>query len=187
MKNLHSIPPRPGAAKRGEKGWTSLFNGKDFTGWKVNENTTPSQSKRRDRRKRRAQPLLLRGNFQNHTFKDFELKVDVMTLPGSNGGIYVDTDFRKAAGQARASKCKLITRTPGTPQNREPLFSKDNGSEVAKDNQWFTEHLIVKGRHVTILVDDKQVLMDAAGGLGRHEGVPGPPHWSGHHRVTGPR
>ncbi|MEO8663361.1 MAG: family 16 glycoside hydrolase, partial [Bryobacteraceae bacterium] len=22
-----------------EKGWTSLFNGKDFTGWKVNENT----------------------------------------------------------------------------------------------------------------------------------------------------
>ncbi len=26
------------------------------------------------------------------TPKDFELKVDIMTLPGANGGVYIDTE-----------------------------------------------------------------------------------------------
>ena len=34
------------------------------------------------------------GDFHNHTFKDFELKVDVMTLPGANGGVYIDTEYQ---------------------------------------------------------------------------------------------
>jgi hypothetical protein len=29
---------------------------------------------------------------------------------------------------------------------------KDNGAKVAHDNVWFTEHIIVKGDHITIKV-----------------------------------
>ncbi len=32
--------------------------------------------------------LFYNGNFNNHEFKNFELKADVMTTPGSNSGIY---------------------------------------------------------------------------------------------------
>ena len=34
---------------------------------------------------------------------------------------------------------------------------KDNGEEVAKDNQWFTEHIIAKGDTITIKVNDRVV------------------------------
>jgi signal peptidase I len=34
---------------------------------------------------------------------------------------------------------------------------KDNEGEVAKDNKWFTEYIIVKGDTITINVDGKPV------------------------------
>ena len=38
--------------------------------------------------------LFLRGDFHDHNFKDFELTVDVMTKPDSNGGIYIQTEYQ---------------------------------------------------------------------------------------------
>ena len=35
------------------------------------------------------------GPFRNHMFKDFELRVDAMTRQGSNGGIYILTEFQE--------------------------------------------------------------------------------------------
>ena len=34
---------------------------------------------------------------------------------------------------------------------------KDNGADVAKDNQWFTEDIVAKGDTISIKVDDKLV------------------------------
>jgi hypothetical protein len=34
---------------------------------------------------------------------------------------------------------------------------KDNNGEVAKDNTWFTEHIIAKGDKITVFVNDKLV------------------------------
>jgi hypothetical protein len=142
-----------------EKGWTSLFNGKDFTGWKVNENTETFSIKDGAivAHGERSHCFYV-GNFQNHTFKDYELKVDVMTLPGSNGGIYIDTEFQENGWPGKGFEVQVNNTYPKDPRKTGSLYSvKDNGSEVAKDNQWFTEHIIVKGDTVTILVDDKQV------------------------------
>jgi hypothetical protein len=142
-----------------EKGWTSLFNGKDFTGWKVNENTDTFSIKDGAivAHGERSHCFYV-GNFQNHTFKDYELKVDVMTLPGSNGGIYIDTEFQENGWPGKGFEVQVNNTYAKDPRKTGSLYSvKDNGSEVAKDNQWFTEHIIVKGDTVTILVDDKQV------------------------------
>ena len=35
------------------------------------------------------------GPVNNHDFKNFELMVDVMALPNSNGGIYFHTEFQE--------------------------------------------------------------------------------------------
>ena len=78
-----------------QDGWISLFNGKDFTGWKVNENTGTFTIKdgaivsHGDR-----SHCFYVGPVHDHDFKDFELKVDVMTEPGSNGGIYFHTAYQ---------------------------------------------------------------------------------------------
>ena len=82
-----------------EPGFTRVFNGKDLTGWKVSgaqESFTV-----RDGAIVASGPashLYYDGPFRNHSFRNFELKVDVMTRPGSNGGIYVLTEFQEAGG-----------------------------------------------------------------------------------------
>src|ERR1700737_3395602 len=78
-----------------EEGFTSLFNGKDLTGWKGNENTNTFSIKDGAIVAHGVRShCFYVGDFLNHSFKDFELKVDVMTLPGSNGGVYVDTEYQ---------------------------------------------------------------------------------------------
>src|SRR3982751_1184700 len=71
-----------------EKGWTELFNGKDLTGWRVNENaeTFSIQDGAIVAHGKRSHCFYV-GDVGNHAFKNFELKVDVKTLPNSNGGI----------------------------------------------------------------------------------------------------
>ncbi|MGF2043769.1 3-keto-disaccharide hydrolase, partial [Staphylococcus aureus] len=39
--------------------------------------------------------LFYDGPVANHDFKNFELKVDVMTTPGSNSGIYFHTVYQE--------------------------------------------------------------------------------------------
>ena len=35
------------------------------------------------------------GEFRNHMFRNFELKVDVMAKANSNGGVYVLTEYQE--------------------------------------------------------------------------------------------
>ena len=70
----------------GDEGWISLFNGKDLTGWKANEDTGTFSFK--DGAIVANGPrchLFYVGPVNKADFKDFEYKVDVMTEPGSNG------------------------------------------------------------------------------------------------------
>ena len=142
-----------------EKGWTPLFNGKDFTGWKVNENTNTFSIK--DGAIVAHGPrshCFYVGDFQNHNFKNFELKVDVMTLPGSNGGIYIDTEYQDQSWPGKGFEVQVNNTYNKDPRKTGSLYEvKDNGNEVAKDNEWFTEHIIAKGNTITILVNEKPV------------------------------
>jgi hypothetical protein len=82
-------------APASEPGFTSLFDGKEFTGWKI---SNPDSFKIEDGAivaNGTAGHAYYDGPFLNHTFKNFELKVDVMTRQNSNGGIYVHTDFQE--------------------------------------------------------------------------------------------
>ena len=40
--------------------------------------------------------LFYEGDYNNHVFKNFELKVDVMTYPGANSGIYFHTQYQES-------------------------------------------------------------------------------------------
>lgn len=142
-----------------EEGWTSLFDGKDLRGWKSNENVETFSIKDGAivAHGQRSHCFYM-GDFRNHKFKDFELKVDVMTLPGSNGGIYIDTEYQEKGWPGKGFEVQVNNTYNSDKRKTGSLYEvKDNGAEVAKDNEWFTEHIIAKGNTITILVNNKLV------------------------------
>src|SRR5260370_20670103 len=129
------------------------------------------------------------GSFRNHSFRNFELKVDVMTRPGSNGGVYVLTEFQEAGGNLRATgrfpSKGFEIQVNNSHTDRVRTGSLYHVSDIldespAKDDEWFTEHIIVKGDTVTGNVTDRHVVQwthppDGTGGReGAGPGSPGP-------------
>jgi hypothetical protein len=146
-----------------QNGWISLFNGKDLTGWKASENTGTFtvQDEAIVSHGPRSHCFYV-GDVQNHVFKDFELKVDVMTAPGSNGGIFIHTEYLDVGWPNKGFEVQ-VNNTHGDPIKSGSLYHvKDIGADVikdiVKDNEWFTEHIVVRGDTVTISLNDKQVV-----------------------------
>ena len=148
-----------GPALAAEPGFTSLFNGKDLTGWKASEHpdTFSVQDGAIVAHGPRSHCFYV-GSFHGHTFKDFELKVDVMTLPKSNGGVYIQTEYQETGWPGKGFEVQVNNTYPNDPRLTGSLYEvADNGAEVAKDNQWFTEDILVRGNHITVKVNDKLV------------------------------
>jgi len=142
-----------------EPGWTDLFNGKDLTGWKASENqgTFTVHDGAIVAHGPRSHCFYV-GDFHNHVFKDYELKVDIMTLPGSNGGVFIDTEYQDKGWPSRGFEVQVNNTYQGDLRRTASLYEvQDNNADVAKDNVWFTEHIIVKGNHITIKVDGKTI------------------------------
>ncbi len=142
-----------------EKGFTSLFNGKDLTGWKVNESPDTFAVKEGAivAHGKRSHCFYV-GDFHQHSFQDFELKVDVMTLPGSNGGIFIDTEYQNEGWPEKGFEVQVNNTYNTDPRKTGSLYEvKDNNSKVADDNKWFTEDIIAKGDTITIKVDGKVI------------------------------
>src|SRR5678815_5411694 len=77
-------------------GWTSLFDGKSLDGWKVGDNaSTFSVDSGMIKVNGNTAHLFYEGKVNNHSFKNFEFKADVMTRPHSNSGIYFHTTFQQ--------------------------------------------------------------------------------------------
>lgn len=142
-----------------EKGFKDLFNGKDFTGWKVNENVdTFSIKDGAIVAKGPRSHCFYVGDVMKHEFKNFELKVDVMTEANSNGGIYIATAWQDQSWPAQGFEVQVNNSYTRDPRKTASLYMvKDNANDVAKDGEWFTEHIIVKDDTITIKVHDKVV------------------------------
>jgi Domain of Unknown Function (DUF1080) len=150
-----------------EPGWTSLFNGKDFSGWKLSK---PESFRIEDGAivaNGTAGHAYYDGEFRNHTFRNFELKLDVMTRANSNGGVYVLTEFQQKGENARASgefPSKGFEIQVNNTYARDPVKTgslyhvQDVTEPPAKDDEWFTFHIVVKGNTITVKVNDKQTV-----------------------------
>ncbi len=105
-----------------QDGWISLFNGKDFTGWKVNENqqTFTIKDGAIVSHGPRSHCFYV-GDVHNHDFKDFELMVDVMTLPGSNGGVYFHTAYQDVSWPEKGFEVQVNEYQRRPHQERQPV------------------------------------------------------------------
>ncbi len=144
-------------SQKKEKGWVSLFDGKSFAGWKVNEehpNTFSIEDGTIKVAGERAH-LFYDGTVGNHDFKNFELKLMAKTLPGSNSGIFIHTAYQ-ASGWPQQGYEVQVNQTHGDWRKTGSLYSVSDVKEnLAKDNEWYEYHIIVKDKRVTIKINDK--------------------------------
>ncbi len=140
-------------------GWISLFDGKSLNGWKAGENPgTFSVENGSIKVAGSRSHLFYEGTAMNHNFKNFEFKVRVMTKPGSNSGIYFHTAFQQKGFPDKGYEVQ-VNNSHGDRIRTGSLYDiKDIGEVYVQDNVWFTEHIIVQGKKITVKINDRTVV-----------------------------
>lgn len=144
-------------SQKNEKGFVSLFDGKTFSGWKVNEEH-PSTFSIEDGTIKVAGErthLFYDGTVANHDFKNFELKLKAKTMPGSNSGIFIHTIYQ-AIGWPNKGYEVQVNQTHDDWRKTGSLYSVSDVKEnLVKDNEWYEYDITVKGKHIVIKINDK--------------------------------
>ncbi len=143
-----------------DAGWISLFNGKDLSGWRVNEN--PATFSVKDGAIVASGPrshCFYVGDIGQHTFRDFELKVDIMAGAKANGGVYIMTEYQDSGWPLKGFEVQVNNSYDGDPRRTGSLYQvKDVGDVLMKDNVWYTQYVMVKGNTITLRLNDKEVV-----------------------------
>lgn len=140
------------------QGWVSLFDGKSLDGWKVNENpSTFSVSEGMIVVFGDRAHLFYVGPVNNHNFNNFEFKANVMTTPGSNSGMYIQTEYQETGWPSKGYEIQVNNSHTDWRRTASIYAIQDVKDQLVKDNEWFTQHIIVQGKKITVKVNDKIV------------------------------
>lgn len=140
-------------------GWISLFDGKSLNGWKVGSNSgTFKVENGAIVVNGPVAHLFYEGEVKNHTFKNFEFKAQVMTTPGSNSGIYFHTAFQEEGWPAKGYEVQVNNSHTDWRRTGSLYAVQDVKEVIVQDNEWYTEHIIVKDKKVIIKINDKVVV-----------------------------
>jgi hypothetical protein len=165
MKNLISIVAMIGALvmplsavePESEAGFVSLFDGKTLDGWKINEEQdafTIEDGAIKANGKRTH--LFYVGKVNEAKFKNFELRLDVMTRKNSNGGVYIHTVFQKE-GWPSGYEIQ-VNNTQSDPQKSGGLYNTVKNLLPFADDAWMKYVIVVKDGVVTVRVNDKELV-----------------------------
>ena len=147
------------AAGEAGDGWISLFDGKTLEGWKASEN--PKTFSVKDGVLIVFGPrahLFYDGPVNNHSFKNFEFKADVMTMPGANSGLYVHTKFQPNGWPGKGYEIQ-VNNSHGDWRRTGSVYGVKDVREVpSKDNEWFTERIVVNGKRIQTYINDKLIV-----------------------------
>ena len=145
--------------KADKKGWISLFDGKTLDGWRINEN--PESFQVVDGAIKVDGPrahLFYEGPVKNHDFKNFEFKAQVKTEPGANSGIFIHTEFQESGWPGKGYEIQ-VNQTHSDWRKTGSVYSFADVKEVyVEDNEWYTEHIIVKDGKITVKINGETVV-----------------------------
>lgn len=140
--------------------WVSLFDGESLDGWRASENKETFSVK--DGNIVADGPrshLFYVGSVENHDFEDFEFRVDVKTMPGSNSGIYFHTEYQEEGWPSAGYEVQINNTYESDPRKTGSLYAVDDVKEApAEDNEWFTMNVRVEGDNVVVTVDGETVV-----------------------------
>lgn len=147
------------AADRHKKGWVSLFDGKTLDGWKVGTNASCfSVVDGAIMVNGNVAHLFYDGPVQQHDFKNFEFKADVMTMPGSNSGIYFHTVYQESSWPKKGYEVQVNNSHTDWRRTGSLYAIQDVREVYVKDSVWYTERIKVKGKHVSVFINNRQVV-----------------------------
>jgi hypothetical protein len=169
-------------APQTEEGFVSLFDGKSLDGWKIGENASifsvhdgmivmdcPTTT-------REPAHLFYAGDVAKHAFKNFDLKVDVMTFPAANSGIYFHSKYQESGWPRFGLECQVdnshvdwrrtgslygiknLTWGPEKPERTNKQETIVFAEPPVTDNVWYTQEIIYENGSVEVKLDGKSVL-----------------------------
>ena len=157
---LTSLLAGPAMLAQSGNEWIPLFDGKSLAGWKesgaggsfqVVDGAIAANGPRAH--------LFYNGPVRGAEFRNFELKLDVMTRPLCNSGVYFHTRFQSDGFPGEGFEVQVNNSALGEGTYRErkktgSLYGVRNVYKAfARDNEWFPMHVVVRGRRVTIAVN----------------------------------
>lgn len=142
-----------------EPGFESLFDGKTLEGWKINE--SPEAFSIEDgaiKANGDRCHLFYEGKVNDAKFKDFELRLDVMTRKNSNGGLFIHTVYQKDGWPSGYEV--QVNNTQPDPQKSGGLYNTVKNLEPFEDDKWMKFVIKVKDGVVNVTVDGKKLVDD---------------------------
>jgi hypothetical protein len=139
-------------------GFVSLFDGESLDGWRAAEEN-PESWKVVDGKLVCDGPrchLFYAG--EEAPFKNFHFVAEVMTTPGSNAGIYFHTKYQPTGWPKYGYECQVnVSHTD--PKKTSSLYGVENVADPGlKDNEWYTQEIIVQGRRIQLKVNGKTLV-----------------------------
>ncbi len=169
-------------APKQEAGYISLFNRRDLTGWKLGGQ--PGNFMAVDGAIQAhgvsggpcggCGHLFYDGSVQNHTFRDFDLKLDVMAKAHSNGGVYVLTQYQASGFPTQGFEIQVNNSHTDRIRTGSLYHVVDLSYVPAQDDEWFPMEIRVEGQTITVWVKGNQVLQWTQ-----------PPDWNGAYDTPG--
>jgi len=157
-----------------EDGFVAIFNGRDLTGWKSNEETpncfgvTNGELVVNNGRSH----LFYVGPKGNAEFTNFEFKAKVKTMPQANGGVYFHTKYQESGWPTDGFECQ-VNSTHKDPKKTGSLYGVVNllvlqdgqkapdgslknivqAKAPSTDGEWFDYYIKVRNNRITIQVN----------------------------------
>ena len=117
--------------------------------------------------------MFYEGDVHGHTFKNFDLRVEVLTYPCANSGIYFHTEFQNAGFPSKGLECQVdnshadwrrtgslyalfnLTWGPEKPgaDNKQTVVYL--AKAPVKDKVWYTQEIICRDGLVTVKLDGR--------------------------------
>jgi hypothetical protein len=144
------------SAQSGE--WIELFNGKNLDGWKISEN--PGSFTVEDGVIKVAGPrghAFYIGEVGNHDFKNFEVMVELKTMPKANSGIFIHTEYQESGWPNKGYEIQVNQSHSDWRKTGSVYSFQDVKETYVQDGEWYTEHVIVNGDKITVKINGKTI------------------------------
>jgi hypothetical protein len=146
------------AAEKTEEGFVSLMDGKTFDGWKMAEEHKSTWKIEDGAFVANGERCHLYYEGDGKPFKNIHLKVEVMTEPNSNGGIYFHTKYQSDNWPKGGFECQVNNTHSDWIKTCSLYGICNTGLTAAQDKKWWTQEIIVQDHSVSVMIDGKKVL-----------------------------
>jgi 3-keto-disaccharide hydrolase len=150
----------PAKGDSDEAGFISLFDGKSLDGWRASEHRESCKVVDGEivMGGGGRSHLFYNGPVQNHDFKNFELRLEVMTEPHANSGVFFHTAYQETNWPAKGYEAQVNNSHEDWRRTGSLYAIVDKKTTPVQDGEWFDYDLAVRGKQITIKINGETAI-----------------------------